>query len=53
MSSVAAKTKILGYNFAKKPKIFKFLFFLIFFKLKRYRGYQSWLTPISYNYSLF
>jgi len=29
-SGVAAKPKILGYNFAEKPKIFKFLFFLIF-----------------------
>jgi hypothetical protein len=26
-SDVAAKPKILGYNFTEKPKIFKFLFF--------------------------
>ena len=30
-SDVVAKSKILGYGFAEKPKIFKFLFFLIFF----------------------
>jgi hypothetical protein len=36
-SGVAAKLKILGYNFAEKPKIFKFLFFLIFFMQKKTR----------------
>jgi hypothetical protein len=30
-SYVVAKPKILGYNFAEKLNIFKFLFFLIFF----------------------
>jgi hypothetical protein len=30
-SDVVVKPKILGYNFAEKPNIFKFLFFLIFF----------------------
>ena len=34
-SGVAAKPKILGYNFAEKPMIFKFLFFLIFFMQKK------------------
>jgi hypothetical protein len=34
-SGVAPKPKILGYNFAEKPKIFKFLFFLIFFMQKK------------------
>jgi hypothetical protein len=29
-SGVVAKPKILGYNFAEKPNIFKFLFFLYF-----------------------
>jgi hypothetical protein len=33
-SGVVAKPKILGYNFAEKPNIFKFLFFLIFFMQK-------------------
>jgi hypothetical protein len=34
-SDVAAKPKILGYNFAEKHKIFKFLFFKIFFIQKK------------------
>jgi hypothetical protein len=34
-SDVAAKSKILGYNFIEKPKIFKVLFFLIFFMQKK------------------
>jgi len=34
-SSVAAKLKILGYNFAEKPKIFKFLFFFNIFYAKK------------------
>ena len=33
-SGVAVKPKILGYNFAEKPNIFKFLFFKIFFMQK-------------------
>lgn len=34
-SGVVAKPKIFGYNFAEKPNIFKFLFFLIFFMQKK------------------
>jgi len=34
-SDVAAKPKILGYNFAEKPMIFKFLFFFNIFYAKK------------------